>query len=129
MQGIIKEEELDWFNIPQYTPCPSEIEMEIIKEGSFKMNRIQVSRVNWNACDEWNPKEWEYSEQERVIIDDGGYSVAKCMRAVAEPLLISHFGESIIEPVFERYQQILTDRMSNEKTHFFNVTVSMTRKP
>ncbi|KAF7809702.1 salicylate carboxymethyltransferase-like [Senna tora] len=126
-EGIIKEEEVDSFNIPQYTPSASEVEREITKEGSFSINRINVCAVNWDASDEWNPMESEYSESE-IVSSDGGYNVAKCMRAVAEPLLLSHFGEDIIEEVFSRYQQILTDRMSKEKTQFFNVTLSLTRR-
>jgi jasmonate O-methyltransferase len=50
------------------------------------------------------------------------------MRAVAEPLLASHFGEAIIEEVFARYLNILVDRMSKEKTKFINVSISMTKK-
>lgn len=132
-QGMLKEEEVDGFNIPQYRPSASEVEVEIVKEGSFRMNRIEVSKVNWSGRDDdecyWNPKEWEYSESEAAIrVIEGGCRMAKCMRAVAEPMLTSHFGESIIEPLFDHYQQILTDCMSNEKTYFFNVTVSLTRK-
>ncbi|KAI9081277.1 hypothetical protein K1719_036777 [Acacia pycnantha] len=126
--GIIKEGVVDSFNIPQYTPSPSEVEREVVKQGSFSINRVEVSAVNWNAYDDagWNTKNSEFSESE--VASDGGYNVAKCMRAVAEPLLISHFGESVIEEVFRRYQEILTDRMSKEKTEFINVTLSVTRK-
>lgn len=124
--GMLKEEEVDSFNIPQYTPSPSEVEQEIEKEGSFNINRMEVSSVNWNAYDDWNAVDSEFSKSE--VESDGGYNVTKCMRAVAEPLLISHFGEGIIEEVFKRYQEILTDRMSKEKTEFINVTLSVTRK-
>ncbi|KAK4259195.1 hypothetical protein QN277_005551 [Acacia crassicarpa] len=124
--GIIKEGEVDSFNIPQYTPSPSEVERVVVKEGSFSINRVEVSAVNWNAYDDgWNTENSKFSESE--VARDGGYNVAKCMRAVAEPLLISHFGESVIEEVFRRYQEILTDRMSKEKTEFINVALSVTR--
>ncbi|XP_028807227.1 salicylate carboxymethyltransferase-like [Neltuma alba] len=97
--GIIKQEEVDSFNIPQYTPSPSEVEQEIVKEGSFKTHRVEVSAVNWNAYDDRNIIGSEFSESE--VLSDGGYNVAKCMRAVAEPLLISHFGDGIIEESFQ----------------------------
>ncbi|KAG5108541.1 hypothetical protein AAZX31_16G120800 [Glycine max] len=126
LQGIIKEEQLDTFNIPQYTPSPSEVELEVLKEGSFASNRLEVSEVNWNAFDDWNTLEFESERSD--TLSDGGYNVAQCMRAVAEPMLVSHFGEAIIEEVFSRYQQILTDRMSKEQTKFINVTVLLTRK-
>ena len=114
------------FNIPQYTPSPSEVKMEVLKEGSFTINRLEATEVNWNAYENWNPNESQYGLSEASY--DGGYHVAKCMRAVAEPLLVSHFGESIIEDLFGRYREILADHMSKEKTLFINVTVSLTRK-
>ncbi|XP_047175259.1 S-adenosyl-L-methionine:benzoic acid/salicylic acid carboxyl methyltransferase 3-like isoform X1 [Vigna umbellata] len=125
-QGIIKEEQVDSFNIPQYTPSASEVKLEVLKEGSFAINRVEVSEVNWNAFDEWTALDFESERSESI--GDGGYNVAQCMRAVAEPMLVSHFGEDIIEEVFSRYQQILADRMSKEKTQFFNVTVLLSRK-
>ncbi|KAL4568978.1 hypothetical protein LXL04_024604 [Taraxacum kok-saghyz] len=119
IEGLIEEKKMDSFNIPQYTPCSKEVKDEVEKEGSFTINCLEVSEVNWDA-----------NTDNRLNLPDknGGYNVAKCMRAVAEPLLASHFGESIIEEVFIRYRKIITERMSKEKTQFINVTVSMTRK-
>lgn len=106
---------MDSFHIPLYTPCPSEVKAEVLREGSFSINGVHVSEVNWKeACDS-------------AVESDDGYEVAKCMRAVAEPLLVHHFGEAIIEEVFRRYQHILADRMSKEKTEFTNLTLSLTR--
>ncbi|KAL6345319.1 hypothetical protein AAG906_015802 [Vitis piasezkii] len=111
---------MDSFNIPQYTPSPAEVKCEVEKEGSFTISRLEVSEVNWNAYHgEFCPSDAH---------KDGGYNVAKLMRAVAEPLLVSHFGDGIIEEVFSRYQKIVADRMSREKTEFVNVTVSMTKR-
>ena len=110
---------MDSFNIPQYTPCSKEVKDEVEKEGSFTINCIEVSEVNWDA---------NTDNRLKLPDENGGYNVAKCMRAVAEPLLASHFGVSIIEEVFMRYRKIITERMSKEKTKFINVTVSMTRK-
>ncbi|KAE8703819.1 Salicylate carboxymethyltransferase [Hibiscus syriacus] len=88
LEGVIEEEKLNTFNIPQYTPSQNEIDLS----DAFK---------------------------------DGGYNVAKCMRAVAEPLIVSHFGEAIVDQVFQRYREIIADRMSKEKTEFVNVIVSL----
>ncbi|RVX16600.1 Salicylate carboxymethyltransferase [Vitis vinifera] len=119
-EGLIDEEKMDSFNIPQYTPSPAEVKCEVEKEGSFTINRLEVSEVNWNAYHgEFCPSDAH---------KDGGYNVAKLMRAVAEPLLVSHFGDGIIEEVFCRYKKIVADRMSREKTEFVNVTVSMTKR-
>ncbi|KAL0368052.1 UNVERIFIED_CONTAM: Salicylate carboxymethyltransferase [Sesamum calycinum] len=123
-QGLIEEEKLGSFNIPQYTPSLSEVKTEVEKEGSFTINHLEVSEIAWAACGGGGFYSPEYSGKG---IDDG-YNVAKCMRSVAEPLLVEHFGELVIDQLFENYRNILSDRMSKEDTKFINVTVSMTRK-
>lgn len=126
LQGIIKEEQLDTFNIPQYTPSPSEVELEVLKEGSFAINRLELAEVNWNPLDDLNALDFESERSESLR--DNGYSLAQCMRSVAEPMLVNQFGEDIIEEVFSRYQKLLADRMSKEQTKFNNITISLTRK-
>ena len=125
MQGLIEEEKMDSFNIPQYTPSPSEIRFELLKEGSFIINQLVVSQVKWTDANyETNTND----DHDHFDGDDDGYSVAKCMRAVAEPLLVSHFGEAIIDQVFHRYRQIIADRITEENTNFINVIVSVTKR-
>ncbi|KAJ9172751.1 hypothetical protein P3X46_015961 [Hevea brasiliensis] len=122
LEGIIEEEKFDSFNIPQYTPSPFEVQSEIEKEGSFIIDRLEVSAVNWDAYhNEFNLAD---------AFKDGGYNVAKCMRAVAEPLLVGHFGfsDAIIEDIFRQYRVLVADRMAREKTEFVNVIVAMTKK-
>lgn len=111
---------MDTFNIPQYPPSPSEVKFEVQKEGSFTIADLKVSVVPWNGFD----SECGLSKS----LSNGGYNVAKCMRAVAESMLVSHFGEAIIEEVFDRYQEILTERMSKEKTEFVNISLSVIRR-
>ncbi|KAG6594814.1 Salicylate carboxymethyltransferase, partial [Cucurbita argyrosperma subsp. sororia] len=117
-QGIIEEEKLDSFNLPKYMPSPTEMSIEIGKEGSFVVNRIQVSKVDWNV----------YNNNDASNgLRAGGYNVAKYMRAVAEPILVSHFGEAIMDELFIRYGEIIVDRMAREKPEFVNVTISLTK--
>ncbi|KAL5557341.1 hypothetical protein UlMin_039577 [Ulmus minor] len=124
-EGLIEEEKMDSFNIPQYTPSPSEIRFELLKEGSFIINQLVVSQVKWTDANyETNTND----DHDHFDGDDDGYSVAKCMRAVAEPLLVSHFGEAIIDQVFHRYRQIIADRITEENTNFINVIVSVTKR-
>ncbi|KAI9075272.1 hypothetical protein K1719_042773 [Acacia pycnantha] len=116
LEGIIKEDQIDSFNIPLYYPSPSELQLEIEKEGSFTLNRLEVFEVSWKAsCGE------EHND------NSDGYKVGQMIRAVAEPLLVSHFGEAIIDDVFHRYQHILADHMSKEKALFLNLAVSLTK--
>lgn len=121
-EGLLEEEKVNCFNVPQYTPSPAEIKSEVIKEGSFTIDHLEVSEVNWNAYQD----DFKFNEAADAF-NDGGYNVANCMRAVAEPLLVSQFGEEIIDEIFKRYREIVSDRMTKEKTKFINVTVSLTK--
>ena len=119
-QGLIEEDKVDSFNIPNYTPSPSELKFEVLKGGDFSIDRLEVSEVNWNIYD------GEFNTPNGFSND--GYFVAKYMRAVFEPLLVTHFGDAIIDEVFHRYGKIIDDRISKEKTQFINLTISVTKK-
>nr|QCF60516.1 perillic acid O-methyltransferase [Salvia dorisiana] len=110
-EGAIEEEKVHSFNIPEYTPSPAEVRRSVEEEGSFAITRLEASEIRWAECG-----------------GGGSYDVAKCMRSVAEPLLVEHFGGSIIDELFEKYKRILTDRMSKEEMKFINVTVSLIRR-
>ncbi|KAG5588437.1 hypothetical protein H5410_048871 [Solanum commersonii] len=112
--GLIEEEKVDSFDVPNYTPSPGEVKYIVEKEGSFTINRLETTRVHWNnASNESN---------------NGGYKMTRCMRAVAEPLLISQFGPKLMDLVFQKYEEIISDCMSKEKTEFVSVTVSLTKE-
>ena len=110
---------MDSFNITQYASSPVEVKCEVEKEGPFTINRLEVSKVNWNAY---------HGEFCASDAHNCGYNVANLITAVMEPLLVSHFGDGIIEEVFSRYKKIVIVRMSREKIAFVNVTVSMTKR-
>ncbi|KAG6702711.1 hypothetical protein I3842_07G049100 [Carya illinoinensis] len=108
--GLIEEEKMDSSNIPQYTPSPSKVKFEVSKEGCFFIDYLEVFEVNWRVN---NTSKINSSDDQFC---DGNYNVAKCMKVVAEPLLVSHFGDAIIEAVFRRYRKILSNRISKENT-------------
>ncbi|CAN1157620.1 S-adenosyl-L-methionine:benzoic acid/salicylic acid carboxyl methyltransferase 2 [Linum perenne] len=115
--GFMSKERVDSFNIPFYRPSPKEIEAEVEKQRSFAIDRIEVTEVSWN------PYEGEINKE------DGGYTVARHMRAVAEPLLATQFcsNEEIIDEVFQRYRVLVSERMVTEKTNLVNVTMSLAK--
>nr|UMB49634.1 salicylic acid methyltransferase [Verbascum sp. SAMT] len=105
-EKVIEEEKFHSFNIHEYAVLPAEVENVVEKEGSFTIDLLEVSEITWASCG----------------------NVTMCMRSVAEPLLVDHFGEHIIDPLFDKYNKIIDDRMSKEDLKFINVTVSLTRK-
>lgn len=82
------------------------------------MNQLEISEVNWNARDDF----------ESESFGDDGYNVAQCMRALAEPLLVSHFGEGVVKEIFNRYKKYLTDRNSKGRTKFINITILLAKR-
>ncbi|KAL7104003.1 hypothetical protein ACP275_08G216700 [Erythranthe tilingii] len=117
-EGVIEKEKLESFNIPQYTPSPEEVKNEVEKEGSFTVSRLESSEITWVAC-------WPEPEPNN---NDAGDYLAQCMRSVTEPLLVNHFGQLVIDQLFQIYSQILSQHISDEDAKFSNVTVSLTRR-
>ncbi|XP_058776525.1 S-adenosyl-L-methionine:benzoic acid/salicylic acid carboxyl methyltransferase 2-like [Vicia villosa] len=89
----------------------SEVKLEVETEGSFSINQLEVFGVNMHALD-----------------SDLSELLAKGIRAVIEPLLISHFSEGVTKEVFDRHRKILTYGISKERTKITNLTVTLTRK-
>ena len=96
------------FNIPTYTLSPSELKFEVLKWWDFSIDFLEVFEANWNIYD----GEFDTSNGFR----NDGYGVAKHVRAMAAPLLVTHFGDAIIDMVFHRYGKIVNDHISKEKT-------------
>ncbi|AET01759.1 putative salicylate carboxymethyltransferase [Medicago truncatula] len=112
LEGIIKEDQVNTFNVPQYYPSPYEVELEVLNEGSFAINRLELFEA---YVDGSNHHEYVYN-------------AARLMRAMAEPLVVSHFGEDIIEEIFSRHQKIIIDKLPKEKLKAVKVIISLTRK-
>ena len=87
---------MDSFKIPTYTPSPSELKFEVLKGGDYSIDRQEVFEANWNIYD------GEFNTSNGFRND--GYGAAKHVRAVAEPLLVTHVGDAIIDMVFHRWQ-------------------------
>ncbi|KAJ0683488.1 putative salicylate carboxymethyltransferase [Helianthus annuus] len=102
--------------------------MNLVKmEGSFTIDHLEIFDVNWEA---WKRKKNANDTLESTETGDGvGQGVAKAIRAGIEPLVANHFGEAILDDVFMRYGQILTERKSKKENQaIVSITVSLTRK-
>ncbi|CAI0392357.1 unnamed protein product [Linum tenue] len=120
-EGLIDQEKLDSFDLPFYMPSPMEVETEIQKQGSFTIKRLEVWESNWN------PHDMEVNLPE--TLQDGGHNVARCIRAVMEPQLVSQFAlqRKIVDEVFMRYRVILSNWMCEKEALYVNITVSLTK--
>lgn len=101
-------------------PSLSEVKAEVLREGSFIIERLQISRINWNFYDT------EPNIPSKGMVNSG-HNFAKCIRSVAEPLLVRHFGGEIIDKLFDRYREIISNHMSMESLENINFTISLTK--
>ncbi|GAB4853543.1 hypothetical protein Ancab_017734 [Ancistrocladus abbreviatus] len=119
LEGLIEERKLDMFNLPYYAPTAEEVRMLIDEAGLFSINKLETFTVDWDVgCPGGNG----------MKLESRAKFVADTMRAVAEPLLTSEFGEAIMEELFLRFKDMVTGLLATKKMKYFNIVVSMTRK-
>nr|VDD37349.1 unnamed protein product [Brassica oleracea] len=124
-EGIIEEEKIDAFNAPYYAASSQELKMPIEKEGSFLIDRLQVSPVNWEGG---SVTEENYdilrSKPEALA---SGRRVAKTIRAVIEPMLEPTFGHNVMDELFERYAKIVGEYSYVSSPRYAIVNVSLVK--
>lgn len=99
---------MDSFNVPTYSPSPAEIQYVVEKEGSFTIDLLRTLEHQMDSSCE-------------------GYNEAQSVRAFAQPLLVSHFGDDnkLMDVVFNKCREIYANTMAKEKNIFTNVIVSL----
>nr|GMD90764.1 salicylate carboxymethyltransferase-like [Ipomoea batatas] len=113
-EGFVEEDKLNSFNVPLYIPSLAEAKFLVEKDGSFTIECLETFQIHWTGYNNGT----DY---------DGHNVIARCMRAVAEPMLVSHFGEGIIDEVFRRYEKMIVDSMSTrpDSSQLIIVTISV----
>ncbi|XP_055811997.1 probable caffeine synthase MTL3 [Solanum dulcamara] len=111
IEGLIEEAKLDMFNLPLYAPSIKEIKQIIEKEGSFKILQLETFKLKWDS----NMANHGTEKGEAILFDDKNRAayVAGNMRAVQEPILVDHFGEEIMNDLFERFGKKAIEYMEN----------------
>ncbi|ESQ53449.1 hypothetical protein EUTSA_v10025501mg [Eutrema salsugineum] len=113
-QGETEEEKLDSYEMHFYAPSAAEIEEEVKKEGSFELERLEMLEVDKEKGNE-----------------DGityGEAVAKTVRAVQESMLVQHFGEEILDKLFDTYGRMVDEELAKEDIRPITFVVVLRRK-
>ncbi|KAJ4981900.1 hypothetical protein NE237_032737 [Protea cynaroides] len=121
-EGLIEEAKVDSFNLPFYMPSRKEVEAIVCGEGSFYLDGLEIFDINWDGSDDDDNKKFKF---DRFI---SGQKVAKLIRAVTEPLIAYHFGDAVIDVLFNRYMEYVSDHLSKEEGKFVNFVISLKRK-
>ena len=116
---------MDNFNLPYYTPSPREVKKVIEEEGSFWLQKLDIFKTDWDiGFSEGDNKEKSSDCAKR----ERGRYVANYMRAILEPILAREFGESLMDDLFKRFTDRVSESMENEKWAFMNLVISLTKK-
>ncbi|KAI7744823.1 hypothetical protein M8C21_020963 [Ambrosia artemisiifolia] len=123
-QGLVRESDINSFNVPIYHPCVNEVRDVIQNEGSFSLDGLTDFQINWDPHD----TDYTHTNDSIELIHKHGRNAAKLVRAVTEPLLTSHFGNFNVDLLFNKYEKRLAESLAKKKTRFFCVVVSLTKK-
>ncbi|XP_010548821.1 PREDICTED: salicylate/benzoate carboxyl methyltransferase-like [Tarenaya hassleriana] len=94
-EGIVRDEEVDSFNMPFYDPDEGEVKEIIRNEGSFEIDALETHEFDLGQS---------LDERDYMLgRDKSGEREANCIRAVTGPMLVAHFGQDIIDALFEKY--------------------------
>nr|XP_043620281.1 probable jasmonic acid carboxyl methyltransferase 2 [Erigeron canadensis] len=113
-EGLIQESDINSFNIPYYTPFEDEVRDVIQEEGSFVLGSLNSFALNWEPYNTTNPIR--------------GKKTAKLIRAVIEPMMAAHFGNSAMDMVFNKYEKHLTDHLATKKGMNFSLVISLSKQ-
>ncbi|RDX96346.1 Salicylate carboxymethyltransferase, partial [Mucuna pruriens] len=120
-ETLIEQAKLDSFNMPSYCPTAEEIGQVIKEEGSFDIQRLETIRTDW-------VKNINVSDDDFLIDEDmRAEGVAKYIRAIAEPILKSEFGEEIMDELFSRFKNKIIQLDGVEKLEIPNQVMHITK--
>ncbi|CAL5019246.1 unnamed protein product [Urochloa decumbens] len=119
-EGRVEKEKLDSFNLPFYAPSVDEVRDVIKQSEVFDINHIQLFESNWDPHD-------DLDDSDDLVLDSvqSGVNVAQSIRAVIEPLIAHHFGENILDDLFEIYARNVAAHLQKVKTKYPVIVLSL----
>ncbi|XP_018490583.1 salicylate/benzoate carboxyl methyltransferase [Raphanus sativus] len=117
-EGLVSKSKLDAFNMPFYDPNEQELKEVIRNEGSFEINDLKTHGFDLGHSNEEGHRNYEVA----------GYNEAKTIRAVTESMLVAHFGEDIIDILFDKYARHVTQHSSCTNKTSVTLVVALTKK-
>ncbi|KAG8059608.1 hypothetical protein GUJ93_ZPchr0002g26410 [Zizania palustris] len=123
-QGRVEEEKLDTFNLPFYAPSVEEVLAVVRRSELFDINHVELFESNWDPQDDGDDDDVGGGLLQ-VHPDNvrSGANVARCIRAVAEPLVARHFGGGVVDDLFEMYAHNVAKHLEKVKKATYPVIV------
>ncbi|GER47534.1 S-adenosyl-L-methionine-dependentmethyltransferases superfamily protein [Striga asiatica] len=110
-QGLVEQEKVDSYDVHFYAPSKEEIEDEVRKEGSFRVDRADVFEMDKDFGD----------------YPSYGVAVARAVRSVQESLIVHHFGEAIVDKLLEIYARLIDQELAKQDINFLTALLVLTK--
>ncbi|GKU92085.1 hypothetical protein SLEP1_g5860 [Rubroshorea leprosula] len=113
-QGLIKEEKLDDFNVPYYTPWQEEVREVVEKEGSFTTVYLETATIETGGKNVFPSPEVR----------------AKAIRAFTEPMMSQQFGAEVMDKLYSKIEQMVVEDFKDgrESKKGISVVVALRKK-
>ncbi|KAL6909720.1 hypothetical protein ACP4OV_001379 [Aristida adscensionis] len=117
-KGHVEQDSLNSFNLPFYAPSMYEVKTLVKQMELFDIEHIGLFESNWDPEDDSSGD---------VVLDcaHSGENIAKCVRAVIGPLIMDHFGETILDELFLVYSSIIAKHLEKGKAKYPVIVVSL----
>ncbi|KAF8701825.1 hypothetical protein HU200_033147 [Digitaria exilis] len=117
-KGLVEKQKLESFNLPLYGPSIAEVKTIVMQIQLVRIVHVKLFESNW---DPWDDTEGDDIHNNAL----SGSNVSKMVRAVMEPLIASHFGETILDALFTEYACLVSMHLEKEKTKFAMIAMSL----
>lgn len=122
---MIRESDVTSFNFPVYIPHEDELRNIIEADGTFSLENIDIFElINWDQTDAYYANVNEFTDGSS---HNDARNITNLIRSTTEPMLTSHFGESIIDVLFMKFEKNVTEYLAIKKPKHLNVVVSLTK--
>ncbi|RLM93336.1 salicylate carboxymethyltransferase-like [Panicum miliaceum] len=111
-QGLVEQDKVDAYNVPFYAPSIGEVEEEVRREGSFRLDCVQTYEISLSSSGD---------------AKEDGRTVSMAIRAIQESMLSHHFGPDVVDALFHRYTELVTESMEREEVKSVQIGVVLTR--
>ena len=103
---------MDSYNAHFYAPSLEEIDVEIEREGSFAIERLEIF------------------QGKRIGKDDvGAETVAMSIRAIQEPFLRQRFRQDVIEKLFGVYSELVQRELTRQSVKSISIICVLRKLP
>ncbi|KAI3461936.1 hypothetical protein Pfo_018599 [Paulownia fortunei] len=105
------EEKLDSYDVHFYAPSKEELEDEVRKEGSFKVELVEMFEM----------------EKDAGNYPSYGMAVAKTVRSIQESMIAHHFGKAILDKLFDHYGRLVDQELAKADIKSITTVLVLTK--